>query len=96
MESGFSATSRDFLHEKVMLVDDDVSAVGTANLDNRSFRLNFEITLMVVDEEFGARVKTMLEQDFVNARLVEQGELDAQSVWFKFGVGVARLMAPIQ
>ena len=85
-----------FLHEKVMLVDDDVSAVGTANLDNRSFRLNFEITLMVVDEEFGARVKTMLEQDFDNARLVEQGELDAQSVWFKFGVGVARLMAPIQ
>ena len=85
-----------FLHEKVMLVDDDVSAVGTANLDNRSFRLNFEITLMVVDEEFGARVKAMLEQDFDNARLVEQGELDAQSVWFKFGVGVARLMAPIQ
>ncbi|NCF25737.1 MAG: cardiolipin synthase [Gammaproteobacteria bacterium] len=85
-----------FLHEKVMLVDDDVSAVGTANLDNRSFRLNFEITLLVVDEEFGARVKTMLEQDFDNARLVEQEELDAQSVWFKFGVGVARLMAPIQ
>jgi cardiolipin synthase len=87
---------RGFLHEKVMLVDDDISAVGTANLDNRSFRLNFEITLMVVDEEFGARVKTMLEQDFDNARLVEQGELDAQSVWFKFGVRVARLMAPIQ
>ena len=85
-----------FLHEKVMLVDEDVASVGTANLDNRSFRLNFEITLMVVDEEFAARVKAMFEQDFANSRVVEQGDLEARSVWFKFGVRVARLAAPIQ
>jgi len=85
-----------FLHEKAMLVDDSIAAVGTANLDNRSFRLNFEITLLIVDEAFGARVKEMFERDFSNSRVVEQGELDAQSIWFKFGVRVARLMAPIQ
>ena len=85
-----------FLHQKAMLIDDDVAAIGTANLDNRSFRLNFEITLLVVDEEFGARVKDMFEQDFANSRIVEQGELDALPVWFRFGVGVARLLAPIQ
>jgi len=85
-----------FLHEKVMLVDDDISAVGTANLDNRSFRLNFEITLLIVDEAFGARMQEMFERDFADSRMLEQGELDAQPVWFKFGVGVARLMAPIQ
>ena len=85
-----------FLHEKVMLVDDDVATVGTANLDNRSFRLNFEITLMVVDAEFGARVEAMFEEDFANSRLVEQAELDAHSVWFKFCFRVARLAAPIQ
>ena len=85
-----------FLHEKVMLVDDEIATVGTANLDNRSFRLNFEITLMVVDAAFGARVKAMFEEDFARSRLVEQEDLDAQSVWFKFGVRVARLAAPIQ
>lgn len=85
-----------FLHEKVMLIDDDISAVGTANLDNRSFRLNFEITVLVVDEEFGSRMRAMFERDFADSRMLEQGELDAQPVWFKFGVGVARLMAPIQ
>lgn len=85
-----------FLHEKVMLVDDDVAAVGTANLDNRSFRLNFEITLLVVDQTFGTLVKNMFERDFANSRVVGQGELDAHSIWFKFGVRVARLMAPIQ
>jgi len=85
-----------FLHEKAMLVDDDVAAIGTANLDNRSFRLNFEITLLIVDAEFGARVRTMFEHDFANSRVVGQGELEAHSIWFKFGVRVARLMAPIQ
>jgi len=85
-----------FLHQKAMLVDDDVAAVGSANLDNRSFRLNFEITMMIVDEEFGARVKAMFEQDFANSRMVERGELEAKALWFKFSVRVARLMAPIQ
>ena len=85
-----------FLHQKAMLVDDDIAAVGSANLDNRSFRLNFEIMLLIVDEAFGARVKKMFEDDFANSSMVEQGELDARPVWFKFGVGVARLLAPIQ
>ena len=85
-----------FLHQKAMLVDDDIAAVGSANLDNRSFRLNFEITTLIVDEEFGARVKDMFEKDFANSRMVEQGELDAKPLWFKFGVGFARLMAPVQ
>lgn len=85
-----------FLHQKAMLVDDDIAAVGTANLDNRSFRLNFEITLMVVDEEFGTRVKNMFEQDFADSRMVDHGELDARPVWFRYAVGVARLLSPIQ
>lgn len=85
-----------FLHQKAMLVDDDIAAVGTANLDNRSFRLNFEIILMIVDDEFGACMRDMFEKDFANSRVVEQGELDAQPMWFKVGVRFARLMAPIQ
>ena len=85
-----------FLHQKAMLVDDDFAAIGSANLDNRSFRLNFEITLLIVDAEFGARVEKMFEEDFANSCAVEKGELDARPVWFKFAVGAARLLAPIQ
>ncbi len=51
---------------------------------------------MIVDDEFGACMRDMLEKDFANSRMVEQGELDAQPMWFKFGVRFARLMAPIQ
>ena len=38
-----------FLHQKALLLDDLVAAVGTANFDNRSFRLNFEITAIFAD-----------------------------------------------
>src|SRR5690606_24723131 len=53
-----------FSHQKVMLVDDQYSFVGTANFDNRSFRLNFEITMMVDDLDFGKKTETMLINDF--------------------------------
>ncbi|MBW2192143.1 MAG: hypothetical protein JRG93_21725, partial [Deltaproteobacteria bacterium] len=41
-----------FLHEKAMLIDDTVATIGTANFDNRSFRLNFEITAAIADPTF--------------------------------------------
>ena len=47
----FFRYQRGFLHQKVTLVDNNVAFVGTANFDNRSFRLNFEITTLVVDSE---------------------------------------------
>ena len=53
-----------FLHQKVMLIDDQAATVGTANLDNRSFRLNFEISVLTIDEPFAAEVRKMLEDDF--------------------------------
>jgi phosphatidylserine/phosphatidylglycerophosphate/cardiolipin synthase-like enzyme len=57
-----------FLHQKVVLVDDEVSAIGSANLDNRSFRLNFEMTLLTVDRGFADQVEHMLVNDFEQAR----------------------------
>ena len=44
--------TKGFMHQKVILVDDDLATVGTANLDNRSLTLNFEITAIVHDPEF--------------------------------------------
>lgn len=38
------AYKKGFLHQKVILMDDDIATVGTANLDNRSLALNFELT----------------------------------------------------
>ena len=85
-----------FLHQKVMLIDDSVAAVGTANFDNRSFRLNFEITAVVADVGFAAAVERMFEADFARSRRMEPGEYEQKPWWFRFAVRAARLTSPVQ
>jgi cardiolipin synthase len=84
-----------FLHEKAMLIDDDVATIGTANFDNRSFRLNFEITAVLSDPEFAAEVERMFEDDFAHATLVPDDEYSGKSFWFRLGVRLARLSSPL-
>ncbi len=85
-----------FLHAKMMLVDDAISTIGTANFDNRSFRLNFEITAVVHNEEFASKVEKMFITDFSNSRKMTKADIDEKSFWFKLGVRLARLTSPIQ
>lgn len=85
-----------FPHQKVVLVDDDYATVGTANFDNRSFRLNFEVTIAVADQKFAGEVRQMLENDFAKSRQVTADEIAGQGFWFRFGTRLARLLAPIQ
>jgi cardiolipin synthase len=84
-----------FLHQKTMLIDDRVAAVGTANFDNRSFRLNFEITAVVIDPDFASDVERMFEADFAVSRLMAPDEYDSKSYLFKVAVRLARLAAPV-
>lgn len=85
-----------FLHQKVMLVDDQFACVGTANLDNRSFRLNFEITVAVADKGFASELCEMLECDFSQCSRATADDLHRRGFLFKLLVRLARLTAPIQ
>jgi cardiolipin synthase len=85
-----------FLHQKVMLVDDRVSSVGSANFDNRSFRLNFEITGFVDDFEFAAEIEKMLLDDFSHAYEMTKSDIDDKSFGFRLATRIARLTSPIQ
>lgn len=85
-----------FLHQKVMLVDDDAAAIGTANFDNRSMRLNFEVTMLLVDKDFAREVEAMLEDDFSNSLKAAAADYTDASFRFRFLVRVARLLAPVQ
>ncbi|MFO7648652.1 MULTISPECIES: cardiolipin synthase [Halomonas] len=85
-----------FLHQKVMLIDDAAASVGTVNLDNRSFRLNFEITAFLPDRRFAAEVRLMLEKDFANCRRISLDELTSRPLWRKLVSRAAYLLSPIQ
>lgn len=87
---------RGFLHQKVMLVDDRLACVGTANLDNRSFRLNFEISALSPDPAFVDEITHMLEIDFTHSQPVNVEDFTGRSFPFRLCCRVARLMAPVQ
>ncbi len=85
-----------FTHQKVMLVDDDFATVGTANFDNRSFRLNFEVTAAVFDRDFTSQVATMLEADFERSKPATAANMTDANFFFRLKARAARLLAPIQ
>jgi len=84
-----------FLHQKVMLIDQSIAAVGSANLDNRSFRLNFEITLLTLDRGFAGEVAQMLDEDFRQSRELLAADHKNLHRLQQLGMRVARLISPI-
>lgn len=85
-----------FLHQKTILVDNSAATIGTINLDNRSFRLNFEITAFIPSPEFAAQVRLMLEEDFTQCRRVSLDEIQQRPLWKKVISRAAYLMSPVQ
>ena len=85
-----------FMHQKVLLVDHDYCSIGTVNFDNRSFRLNFEISMVFYERAFADQVAAMLEKDFANSKPAAAQELIDAGFLFRLSVRVARLMAPVQ
>ena len=85
-----------FMHQKVMLIDRRLAAVGTANLDNRSFRLNFEITAFSADRKFVDEVEAMLTTDFSRSSEATVEDFTRKPFLFRAACRAARLFAPIQ
>jgi cardiolipin synthase len=84
-----------FMHQKVVLIDDMMASVGTVNLDNRSFKLNFEMTALVIDHCFVKAVEKMLLEDFTDSRPVNLSEIKDKPLWSQVKVRVSRLMSPL-
>ncbi len=75
--------------------DDDASTVGTANFDNRSFRLNFEVTALITDREFAKEMEQMFEKDFAHSEPIDPNALEDKPFWWRLGVNLSRLAAPV-
>ncbi|HWO24403.1 MAG TPA: cardiolipin synthase [Kofleriaceae bacterium] len=84
-----------FIHAKTMVCDDDVAIVGTANLDNRSFRLNFEVAAIVYSAQANAALAAAFEEDLRDSREIVRAEFDRQPLLRRFGQAGARLMSPL-
>jgi len=84
-----------FLHQKAYLVDDQYALIGTANFDNRSMRLNFELSALIDNPSFATQVEDMFKEDFSHSREVSLYEYQHKPLHFRTGVQIARLLAPL-
>jgi cardiolipin synthase len=84
-----------FLHEKALLID-DYCGVGTANFDNRSFRLNFEITMLFAEPSVVQAAEKMFAADFARSTRATATEFTDRPWWFRLIARTSRLMAPVQ
>ncbi len=81
------------LHSKTLVVDDDVAIVGTANFDNRSFRLNYEVCAIAYGPELNKKLDAQFLTDLKKASIVHYQR--PQSFWGKLGDSIARLCSPL-
>lgn len=84
-----------FLHAKMMVVDDIYCAIGTANIDIRSFALNFEIDAFMYGEEISKRCATIFKNDLDCCTLLTKEKFKNRSVLTKMLENIFRLLSPI-
>ncbi|MEZ4400075.1 MAG: cardiolipin synthase [Kofleriaceae bacterium] len=84
-----------FIHAKTMVVDDDLAIVATANLDNRSFRLNFELAAVVYGTDLARRLADAFVEDLTTATPVTAAALAGQRFRSRLGQASARLLSPL-
>lgn len=84
-----------FLHTKQIVVDDELSTVGTANIDVRSFKLNFEINAFIYDREKSHELAELFEQDMRLSSELTLEMYNERSRMIKIKESISRLVSPI-
>jgi cardiolipin synthase len=84
-----------FLHAKHVSIDDQISVVGSSNIDIRSFFLNAEILLVIYDPGVTTRLAAEQQRYFENCRLLTLEEWNRRSLVRKVVQNLGRLLSPL-
>ncbi len=86
--------NRGFVHAKTLVSDGKLSIIGTANMDNRSFELNFEVNAIIYDSEFSSKLREVFFDDLSYAEKINPDDWFSRSAWEQFPEKIARLLSP--
>ena len=84
-----------FIHSKTVYVDGFVTSVGTANMDIRSFDLNFETNAFIYDREVTREHEEQFLEDIKNSTEITLDWYDRRSPWFRVKEAISRLISPM-
>ena len=84
-----------FLHSKGVMVDGRVSCYGTANMDIRSFDLNFEVNATIYDEQVTRRLEQAFMDDLPHCRELTKQAYGQRGLWMRVKEQTSRLLSPL-
>lgn len=84
-----------FIHSKTMVVDGEIAMIGTANMDIRSFDLNFEVNAIIYDEEESARLRKLFYDDTKYSVEIDSNKWRNRPWYIHLGERIARLVSPL-
>lgn len=84
-----------FLHAKGIIVDDKVFCYGTANMDIRSFALNFEVNAVVYSEKRATEMRKIFEKDLEHCTQITKDRYASRSLLIRVKEQVSRLLSPL-
>jgi len=87
--------NKGFVHAKTMIFDNFLSTVGTTNLDQRSFDLNFEINAFIYDTSFSETLRVVFFEDIRNSTKLDLLSWKNRNYFIRFFEKIARLLSPL-
>ena len=84
-----------FIHSKTIVADGRIASIGTANLDIRSFQLNFEINAIIFNCDFASKQEEIFKKDIEDSKLVTLEEYNNRGRTIRIKEALIRLIAPI-
>jgi cardiolipin synthase len=83
------------LHTKSMIVDDDVTLIGSANMDRRSFELNYENNILFYDKALTAEMRARQEAYLASSNQVHIADVEAWTLGHRLWNNVVGMMSPL-
>ncbi|MGO4889270.1 cardiolipin synthase [Anaerobacillus sp. MEB173] len=84
-----------FMHAKTIVIDETINSVGTANIDMRSFKLNFEVNAFIYDIETSIALARYFKEDMKYCTELTQELYDQRSKYIRFKESISRLLSPV-
>jgi len=84
-----------FMHSKTIMIDSKVCAIGTANMDVRSFKINFETQAFIEDSAITQELEENFRRDMEDSRLLTLEEYSRRKRKVKIKESISRLFSPL-
>jgi cardiolipin synthase len=84
-----------FVHSKTLVCDGQLAIVGTANMDHRSFELNFEVNCMIYDDKIAAQLRRAFADDIKDAKQINAKTWAKRTLFKQLPEKLCRLLSPL-